>query len=158
FIARRGKPSHIFSDNGSNFVGADRELKEMLQVVISAEVNEAAKRMLQEDGISWKFNPAAAPHMGGIWEAGIKSTKFHLKRVVGTGSLTYEELQTILVQIEGCLNSRPLCPNTADPNQPAALTPAETEMVEATAEPSKGRYSAAERRPVEATDVETRDY
>ncbi|GFW37836.1 integrase catalytic domain-containing protein [Trichonephila clavipes] len=60
--------------------------------------------------------------MGGLWESGIKSTKYHLKRVVGETKLTYEELETFLTQIEACLNSRPLTPISNDPNDLSALT------------------------------------
>ncbi|XP_054717598.1 uncharacterized protein LOC129226994 [Uloborus diversus] len=65
----------------------------------------------------------AAPHMGGIWEAGIKSVKFHLKRIISNVILTYEELYTIIVQVEACLNSRPLSPLSSDPNDLSVLTP-----------------------------------
>ncbi|GFX39978.1 integrase catalytic domain-containing protein [Trichonephila clavipes] len=64
-----------------------------------------------------------APHMGGLWEAGIKSTKYHLKRVVGETKLTYEEFETFLTQIEACLNSRPLTPISNDSNDQSTLTP-----------------------------------
>ncbi|CAG7823797.1 unnamed protein product, partial [Allacma fusca] len=63
------------------------------------------------------------PHFGGLWEAGVKSTKHHLKRVVGNTVLTYEEFSTLLIQIEACLNSRPLCPLSTSPDDLSALTP-----------------------------------
>lgn len=56
--------------------------------------------------ISWNFIPPNAPHFGGIWEAGIKSIKFHLHRIIGTVALIFEELQTVLCEIEAILNSR----------------------------------------------------
>lgn len=65
----------------------------------------------------------SSPHFGGLWEAGIKSIKYHLKRVLGDSTLTFEELSTVLYQIEACLNSRPLCPTTADPADDSVLTP-----------------------------------
>lgn len=103
FISRRGKPAVIFSDNGKNFVGAEKELS------------------LQ--GIEIKFIPPYSPHFGGIWEAGVKACKFHLRRVVGMANLTYEEFNTVLVQIEGILNSRPITPLSSDPDDFLPLTP-----------------------------------
>ena len=59
-------------------------------------------------GIQWRFTPERAPHFVGLWEAAVKSFKYHLRRVVGDVKLTFEELYTVLTQIEACLNSRPL--------------------------------------------------
>jgi hypothetical protein len=73
------------------------------------------------DGVKWHFNPPAAPHFGGLWEAAVKSTKHHLRRVIGKSTLTFEEMTTFLTQVEACLNSRPL--KSDDPNDFAALTP-----------------------------------
>lgn len=72
--------------------------------------------------MKWRFNLPAAPHFGGLWEAAVKSTKHHLRRVIGE-ALTYEEMATLLTQVEACLNSRPLQPLTDDPDDLAALTP-----------------------------------
>lgn len=66
---------------------------------------------------------AACAHFGGLWEAGVKSTKHHLRRILGDQTPTYEELTTLLCQIEACLNSRPLCPASEDPSDLNALTP-----------------------------------
>ena len=79
---------------------------------------------LSKEGSTWKFNPPAAPHFGGIWEAAVKSVKYHLKRVVGETRLTFEEFSTLLCQVEACLNSRPLIPLWDDPHDLLALTPA----------------------------------
>lgn len=59
-----------------------------------------------------------------MWEAGIKRTKYHLKRVIGEAHLTFEDFNTVLIQIEAILNSCPLCPLTSDSDQLEALTPA----------------------------------
>lgn len=67
--------------------------------------------------------PAHAPHFGGLWEAGVKSTKYHLKRVLGESKLNFEEFTTIVAEIEACLNSRPLYPQTEDPKDGQVLTP-----------------------------------
>lgn len=77
--------------------------------------------MLAEQGVQWHFNPAAAPHFGGLWESGVKSIKTHLKRM-GKTSFTFEEVSTLLSQIESCLNSRPLCPLNDDPTNLDVLT------------------------------------
>ncbi|KMQ88303.1 gag-pol polyprotein precursor [Lasius niger] len=121
FTGRRGLCATITSDCGTNLVGADQELKRLFKAS-SREWHHIA-HVLANDGVTWKFNPPSAPHFGGKWEAGVKSVKFHLRRVVGEAILTYEELQTLLVQIEVTLNSRPLCALSEDPSDLTALTP-----------------------------------
>lgn len=69
------------------------------------------------------FNPPISPHFGGLWEAGVKSIKYHLKRIIGESTLTFEEITTVLSQIEACLNSRPLSPMTSDSTDLEVLTP-----------------------------------
>lgn len=121
FIGRRGKPSKLYSDCGSNFVGANKELKELYKLVNN---NNVINDYVNNEGISWHFNPAYAPHFGGLWEAGIKSMKHHLRRVAMNSNFTYEEFGTLLCQVEAILNSRPLSPLSADPHDPCPLTPA----------------------------------
>ncbi|GFX48672.1 DUF5641 domain-containing protein [Trichonephila clavipes] len=58
-----------------------------------------------DDGIEWNFIPPRAPHMGGLWEAGIKSMKYQPKRALGRSRLTYEKIETVIIQVEGILNS-----------------------------------------------------
>ena len=67
--------------------------------------------------------PPKSPNFGGLWEAGVKSFKFHLKRVVGNAKLTFEELLTVANQIEAILNSRPIIPLSNDVNECDVLTP-----------------------------------
>lgn len=74
-------------------------------------------------GTEWRFMIPAAPHQGGIYEAAVKSMKFHLTRIVGQKTLAQDQLATLLVEIEAILNSRPLYPLTDDPNDVQALTP-----------------------------------
>lgn len=107
FVARRGRCAELHSDNGTNFVGAARELTELFDKEKSTFIPELAE-YLANNGTQWKFIPPHAPNFGGIWEAGIKSTKYHLRRVIGNSTLTFEEIATVLAQIEACLNSRPL--------------------------------------------------
>lgn len=121
FVARRGKPYEIWSDNGTNFHGARRLLNEMYELLCSQHHNTIISDHLSKDNISWKFIPPSAPHVGGLWEAGVKSVKLHLKRVIGDSKLTYEKMYTLLVKIESLLNSRPMW-QTSDFEQ-MALSP-----------------------------------
>lgn len=73
--------------------------------------------------LTWHFIPPGAPHMGGLWEAGVKSFKQHFKKTIGLQKFTFEEFQTLLSKIEACLNSRPISPSSQNPTDLAALTP-----------------------------------
>ncbi|KMQ89434.1 gag-pol polyprotein precursor [Lasius niger] len=106
---------------GMNFVGADRELRNLFRA--SSPDGHRIAHAASANGIRWHFNPPAAPHFGGLWEAAVKSTKHHLRRVIGETTLTYEELSTFLTQMEACLNSRPLQALSDDPDDFSALTP-----------------------------------
>lgn len=73
-----------------------------------SQTNQAIADICSTQGIQWDFIPEHAPHFGGLWESAIKSLKTHLCRIVGNSRLNFEELTTVLSQIEACLNSRPL--------------------------------------------------
>lgn len=103
-------------------MGANSELKE-LGTFLRKNHKVIAERASKLE-LNWHFIPPHAPHFGGIWEASVKSIKCHLRRVAGNASLTFEEMYTLLTQIESVLNSRPLCPLSADPNDLDPLTPA----------------------------------
>ncbi|CAK1594261.1 unnamed protein product [Parnassius mnemosyne] len=117
FVARRGHCTQIWSDNGTTFVGASRELEQL------KTNKEGLATYLESHGTEWHFIPPHAPNFGGLWEAGVKSTKLHLKRVIGESTLTFEEMSTLLSQIEACLNSRPITVDSSDPSDPLPLTP-----------------------------------
>ena len=123
FIARRGIIKNIHSDNATNFIGAERELNFLSELFLSTQFKDKIINKLAIDNIAWHFIPARSPHFGGLWEAGVRQVKYHLKRVIGNALLTFEELCTLLASIEACLNSRPLLPLSDDPNDLTALTP-----------------------------------
>lgn len=121
-MARRGPVSDMWSDNGTNFVGAAKELRHLIALEQSSVALEI-REWIGNQGTTWHFIPPHAPNFGGLWEAGVRSTKGHLRRIIGESTLTYEEMSTVLAQIEACLNSRPLSLMPDSPNQPLPLTP-----------------------------------
>ncbi|XP_054083224.1 uncharacterized protein LOC128920268 isoform X1 [Zeugodacus cucurbitae] len=122
FVGRRGFPLKIMSDNGKNFVGAQRATeREFLQ--FSQEVAPEIVKKYAPQGIDWQFIPPCSPHMGGLWESAVKSFKFHLKKTAGNHKFNYEEFTTLLARIEAVLNSRPISPLSQDPYDFTALTP-----------------------------------
>ncbi|CAI6372727.1 unnamed protein product [Macrosiphum euphorbiae] len=120
FMARRGQISVLYSDNGTNFVGADRALQSQFK---AHKKDKAVNDYLSINAIQWKFIPAAAPHFGGLWEAAVQSAKRHLYRVSKGVLLTYDETTTLLCKVEAALNSRPLTPMSSDPGDLNVLTP-----------------------------------
>ncbi|GFT19624.1 integrase catalytic domain-containing protein [Trichonephila clavipes] len=108
FCSRRSTPKHIHSDNSTNFIGAKRKLGELFKHLYKITNEEKVCYFLSQQEIEWHTIPPLSPHFGGLWEACVKSVKFHLKRVVGSINLTFEEFYTLLTQIEAVLNSRPL--------------------------------------------------
>ncbi|KYQ47217.1 hypothetical protein ALC60_13774, partial [Trachymyrmex zeteki] len=126
FIARRGCSSDIYSNNGLNFVGADRELSELSDLLKNQTTQQQVSDQLADKGIHWHFIPLRAPHHGGIWEAAVKAAKRHLVRMTKNSTLKYEELETFLIQIEAILNSRPITPLSSDSNDLSSLTPGHT--------------------------------
>ncbi|XP_063837168.1 uncharacterized protein LOC135086312 [Ostrinia nubilalis] len=118
FIARRGQPEVMYSDRGTNFVGADRELKTAFKNLDRQLEEEATTK-----GIQWSFISPASPHMGGCWERLVRSTKAALKATLKERAPKEEVLQTVLAEIEAIINSRPLTHVAVDPRDPVALTP-----------------------------------
>jgi hypothetical protein len=120
FIAKRGLIDNLYSDNGSNFVGTKRELKEFSksEEFLSQVHNYAAMMQFQ-----WYFIPPNSPHFGGLWEAGVKSLEYHWRRTAGQALLVFEEFSTLITQVEACLNSRPLVAPFNEPKDPSYLRP-----------------------------------
>ena len=119
FVSRRSTPAMIWSDNGTNFIGAEKELHECMEKWNT--LNIAAE--CAHKGIKWRFNPSSAPNQGGIWERLVRSFKRVLYTILGTRRLTEEVLNTTFCLVEYALNSRPLTPVSVDPSDLCAITP-----------------------------------
>ncbi|XP_063979907.1 uncharacterized protein LOC135163930 [Diachasmimorpha longicaudata] len=124
FLSRHPTCNSMYSDHGTNFVDAKNELKELDALLDQEGYKEKVQQHLVQHGIQWSFIPPRAPHCGGLWEAAVKSFKYHLRRVIGHQLLTHEQVNTLRIKIEGILNSRPLTPLSTDPNDLTVLTPA----------------------------------
>ncbi len=114
FIARRGSPVELLSDQGTNFRGGERELWEAFQCM-----SPDLQQRLAPQKIAFHFNPPAAPHFGGVWEREIRSIKMALSATIGAQTVSEEVLRTVLVEVENILNSKPLgyvSSNVADPD------------------------------------------
>lgn len=99
FLSQRGLPTKIFNDNEKNFVGADREFKvNVKRVLYSDELQTRCANL----AIHWHFNPLLAPHFSGLQEAGVKSLKHHLRRILGAFAPTVEEMSTLLCKAKPC--------------------------------------------------------
>lgn len=122
FISRRGTPAHLYSDRGTNFVGAAAILNRTWTKLLSSE--ESVLHELAMKKVEFHVNPPAAPHQGGLWERAVGSAKYLISRVLGTQVPTVWQLQALFTRVEGILNSRPLIPMSSDPSDITALTPA----------------------------------
>ncbi|XP_058449178.1 uncharacterized protein LOC131429147 [Malaya genurostris] len=118
FLVRRGSPLEIYSDNGTNFIGASRELQEQFQVM-----NQTLAELFTNINTKWFFNPSSTPHMGGSWERLVRSVKTAFATMCTTKHPNEETLATILVEAEGIVNSRPLTFVPLDADDQEALTP-----------------------------------
>lgn len=117
FTARRGLPDEIYSDCGTNFVGASKQLR----LLVNNPDNQY--KIAGHSPCTWFFNPPSAPHFGGLWEAAVRSFKTLLIRVMGSHNPSFEEMSTILCRIEAILNSRPLTPMSSSPLDLDYLSP-----------------------------------
>ena len=111
FVGRRGPTRVIYSDNGTNFKGAEAEDIEALKSWNLEKIQGSLSRR----GIEWVFNLPGASHQGGVWERLIRSTKKILRSLVGNRELNDESLRTFLVEVEKIMNDRPITPVSSDP-------------------------------------------
>ncbi|XP_071944680.1 uncharacterized protein [Antedon mediterranea] len=119
FIARRGVPQEMVSDNGTNFVGAKQELRRAMTEWNRQHIDNF---MLQKE-ISWSFNPPKASHMGGVWERQIRTIRTIMYSLVRQQTLDDESLTTLMCVIENIVNSRPITKLSDDPSDDQPLTP-----------------------------------
>lgn len=104
----------------------------------------------------WKFITPSAPHQGGLWEAAVKQMKTHFKRIIGPDRYTFEIVATLLADIEACMNSRPICAMSDDPNDLNALTPAHFIIGEPLKLPLPERHENPPKMAVGLTKMEIR--
>ena len=101
-VARWGWPRDMLSDNGTNFVGGDRELQELVQNLDQ----DKTQRMTSNEGNRWHWNPPLTPHFGGVFERMIRSAKRPIQAILGNADVKDEELMTVFTGVESLLNSR----------------------------------------------------
>ncbi|XP_041453667.1 uncharacterized protein LOC121406862 [Lytechinus variegatus] len=140
FISRRGRPEVIWSDNGSNFVGAERELREGIKCWNQRQIHQF---LLQRE-ITWKFNPPTASHMGGAWERQIRTVRKVLGALMMQQSLHDEGLTTLMCKVEAIVNGRPLTVVSADRRDPEPLTPNHLLLIRPNAELPPGVFDQSD--------------
>ncbi|XP_062708368.1 uncharacterized protein LOC134288235 [Aedes albopictus] len=115
FVGRRGSPAEFFSDNGTNFQGAERVLRH--------QISQGLSSTFTNTNTKWNFIPPGAPHMGGAWERLVQSVKVAIAEAYSEGKLDDEGLQTLVVEAEHMVNSRPLTYLPLETVEAEALTP-----------------------------------
>ena len=120
FICRRGVPEKIRSNNGTNFVGADRELKRAIEDWNQKKI----ETFLKQHGIQWVVNTPTASHHGGVWQPMVRSVRKALM-ITKEQVLTDESLATLMCEAEAIVNSRPITTVSDDVRDLEALTPSQ---------------------------------
>ena len=118
-VSRHGKPAHLWSDHGTNFVSTNKEIRQAIKRWNQSQIED----QLSQEGIQWHFNPPASPHFGGAWERLVQSAKKALNAVAVKQLVTEKTLLTFLTEVESLLNSRWLTHVSSDPQYEEALTP-----------------------------------
>ncbi|XP_003724582.2 uncharacterized protein LOC100890015 [Strongylocentrotus purpuratus] len=141
FVSRRGSVKTMYSDNGTNLVGACSALKQALQEWSQEQImNFCCNR-----GIQWNFNPPAASHFGGVWERQIRTIRKILHAILHEQYLktaqSDEQLHTLMCEIEAVINSRPLTRASNDPSDLDVITPNHLLQAKMTTSPPPGRFS-----------------
>ena len=121
FHSRRPGLRILYSDNGTNFRGADNEVKRAVETWNGSKMVE----VVRAKGVEWKFGPPNTPHWGGIWERLVKTAKKHLSAILSSEDLDVDTFATVLVEVEGIMNRRPLTYASTDHRDLDVLTPAD---------------------------------
>lgn len=115
----RGLPQCIMTDNGTNFTGADQELKRLVKTLDQPQIEDS----MSIRGVQWKFIPPGAPHFGGCWERLVRSVKNALRAMLQERHPTDLVLRTTLCEVMNTVNNRPLTHVSSDPLDAEPLTP-----------------------------------
>ena len=134
FVSRRGVPN-IISDNAKNFKAAFNRIQ-----AVSEE--EAVANYASSKRIVWKFIVERAPWMGGFYERIVKDIKLSLKKTIRKSLLKYEELETVVVEVEGILNSRPLT-YVGEENEQLNLSPSHFLILQRITQNPDGQFPQA---------------
>jgi hypothetical protein len=119
FMARRGQVKQLISDNGTNLVGAEKELRKHIDQWNQSKIHES----LLQHNIDWVFNPPAASHFGGVWERQIRTIRRLMSSILKEQTMTDESLQTLFCEVESVINNRPITRVPGEPGDLEALTP-----------------------------------
>jgi len=136
FSSIRGYPVTILSDNGSQVVGAEQELRRLIEGL----VNDQLRQFNAKKGIQWIFITPAAPHQNGCAEALVKTFKTALKKAIGEQTLTPMELYTCLLEVGNLMNQRPIGRIPNDPDDGAYICPNDMLLGRASSEVPQGPF------------------
>ncbi|XP_057367043.1 uncharacterized protein LOC130688067 [Daphnia carinata] len=121
FVSLRGKPKVVYSDNGTNFVAAEQELRQALEELVAK--HEELQTLMACQQIEWHISPPHGPHFGGVWERIVQSCKRAMKTSIGNCLVTDQVLRTVIAEVAALLNAQPLTNLSVDPEDPDPLTP-----------------------------------
>ena len=119
FVARRGSPQELYSDNGTNFVGAE----ENVNAALAKWNQDKIRSKLLDKGTNWHFGPPDCSHAGGVWERMIRTVRQILFHLVKEQSLDDETLCTFFAEAEKVINDRPIVKASPNNGGLASLTP-----------------------------------
>ncbi|XP_071952433.1 uncharacterized protein [Antedon mediterranea] len=138
FVARRGVPKHIRSDNGGNFIMGQKELRSAINDWNQGQIHQ----YLSQNHVEWKFNPPAASHQGGVWERCIRTVRKVLSSLMEEQTINDETLQMLFCEVETIVNGRPITKVSDDPKDNEALTPNHLLLLRAGPSLPPGRFVA----------------